>query len=277
MQSPKSGTFCAVFARPSSNFVQKRLRHQRPLPENAAKNLKSCHDLYVRMISPLVNVPATKMSLAKAGDGLLEVRIVQENLDRLDGSYLPLLIENARDADARRGLMSAFFARSLNFRADAEAHWGSDGKMLGIDSCIRNWWISGKGEWRYFDTVPPLMRNGEGRDAMIAMMNLGPNQKRIAGLKIYSIPGMKPLMRYVHRDCFEPQDMLRHALLTATWDIPRLKGEFEQVARETIAGIKDDAMRKRCEKAMSTSGMFVYSCCLRLLLHAARQVRDSGK
>ena len=257
------GTYCNVYSRPNSRFVLKKLRHS--LPEETAKKLKSYHDRYVEMLQPLVKVPDTEMRLREKNDGQFEVRILQENLESLPGSFLVQLLKNTEDANIRRDLFASYLIRTLNFSANAEACWGEEGKLVGLDSTLVNWWISSKGEWQFIDTMLPILKNGNCQfdiDLMIA----GANPKVQARLMFMAIPWVKSIRKFVGRSFFEPPAMLRHALTTALWHAPKLKDEFWHVAQEVISGIKDDALRKKCEKAIYGIGMRIYPHRLRFLI-----------
>jgi len=228
-------------------FVEKRLIGT--VSRGSAEKIKETHDLYVNKLKPVVDVPETVLEIRPTnGKGSpCEICIIQQDMSLQGGNIFRAMFENANGAE-RKEMLVSLFDKTVNFQKNARMH--CTGYELGLDSKADNWWINGKDEWKYVDTMPPLIRNGKNIDMhMLIPSDDFPStlMREVANLQAIRLLLEKPVIGIF----FNPPTMLRYALSDAIYNFPSLKRELRRAAHEFVSNIENNDFKKQCECAIS--------------------------
>ncbi|MFA4983677.1 MAG: hypothetical protein WC588_05705 [Candidatus Micrarchaeia archaeon] len=257
MLKANRGVYCTVAHAPAVGFVQKKLAY--PLSGRTAKSLLAMHEQYVRMLKPIVNVPETRMAIEKQDDGKYEVTILQQDLSKMGGARLHDLLSPDTWQCGGDKLFSLYLRSTVGFASKAMAHWGEEGKLLGLDSNPANWWVAGDGKWLFFDTMLPYIFRKDGSYGLDLRIGIeSPYSGKGSGGK--AEVDLDRLMGYraaIHASFHDPVLMFRHALATSIMQIPDLATEFLEAASDIAWGMGASQLGRGCRAAIGDAAAYI--------------------
>jgi hypothetical protein len=245
-----SGTFVTVRKSQSQEGKLKKT-FRFPLLESTAKNLKSDHDRYVRILKRIIPVPETVMEAERLDDGRYQMTITQDDLtgngcslaDHMNSGLSTVEREDAFSKAMNGTLQVCLRSKELE----------DVGIKLGLESNPNNWWVTSDSNVMFFDTTPPLISVGGRINTDVLVPRENPTFLGRLMAKLARMPIIRKLSEHViKRYAFDWPTTIRTFLIKTIDCAPSMRDELVDATRKAVEGLEiDDKHRKRFQKKLT--------------------------